>query len=38
MKYAIQNDTGWLLVIVLHQVDSLVQYFSDISQYNYYRD
>ena len=38
VKCLIQNDTGWLLVIVLHQVDRLVRYRADINQYSYYRD
>ena len=34
VKYTIQNDTGELLVIVLHQVDRLVRDRSDITQYS----
>ena len=37
-RYTIQNNTGWLLVIVLHLVDRLVQYHSYFTQYSYYRD
>ena len=36
VKYAIQNDTGLLLVIVLHQVDKIVRYRAYITQYSYY--
>ena len=38
VKYATQNDTGQLLVIVLHQVDRLVQDRAYITQYSYYRE
>ena len=31
VKYAINNNTGWLLVMVLHQVDRLVKYLSNIT-------
>ena len=38
MKYAIYNDTGWLLVIFLHQVYRLVRDCADITRYSYYCD
>ena len=37
-RYNIQDNTGWLFVIVLHVVKRFVWYCSVFTQYSYYRD
>ena len=37
-RYNIQDNTGWIFLLVLHFVKRFVWYHSVLSQYSYFRD